>query len=74
MGKSPCRAGGRLAGVQPAGDRAAAMFGTPQERSRRMVLLRKQLAEAIAAEQYERAASLRDELRRLGTSASEGAR
>lgn len=37
----------------------------PEDRQRRESVLRKQLAEAVAAEQYERAVCLRDELRRL---------
>lgn len=38
-----------------------------EERARRVALLRRQLDESVKAEQYERAAMLRDELRRLGT-------
>lgn len=36
-----------------------------EERARRLRLIRKQLDDAVHAEQYERAAKLRDELRRL---------
>lgn len=39
-----------------------------EERARRVAALRRQLDESVKAEQYERAARLRDELRRLGTS------
>jgi protein arginine kinase activator len=56
----------------PTTERAAARLGTPEERSRRLVILRKQLADAVAAEQYERAASLRDELRRLSQPGERG--
>ncbi len=38
-----------------------------QERARRVAALRKQLDESVRAEQYERAARLRDELRNLGS-------
>ncbi len=62
VGKVPKRGPGPRA---DAPTRAAALFGTANERRERSALLRKQLAEAVAAEQYERAAQLRDELRRL---------
>lgn len=48
---------------EPAG--AEAVLGGPSQRAGRIAALRKQLDEAVRTEQYERAASLRDELRRL---------
>ncbi len=44
----------------------AAILGSAIERARRVESLRKALEEAVAGEQYERAARVRDELRRLG--------
>lgn len=41
------------------------VLGGPVQRAGRIAALRKQLDEAVQAEQYERAASIRDELRRL---------
>lgn len=38
------------------------ILGGPDDRERRLMLLRKQLNDAISAEQYERAAKIRDEL------------
>ncbi len=65
VGKIPRRASTQ-AGDGPSPGRAAALFGSVQERAERIVILRQQLAEAVGAEQYERAAQLRDELRKLG--------
>jgi protein arginine kinase activator len=69
VGKAPRRTATESA--RPISERAGALFGTPEERSKRLIILRKQLAESIAAEQYERAAQLRDEMRRLGTTKDE---
>jgi len=44
----------------------AAREEAERERQRRAEMLRRKLAEAVAAEQYETAAKLRDELRQLG--------
>lgn len=44
----------------------AAREEAERERQRRAEMLRRRLAEAVAAEQYETAAKLRDELRQLG--------
>jgi protein arginine kinase activator len=44
----------------------AAVLGSAVERARRIEALRKSLETAVAGEQYERAARLRDELRQLG--------
>ncbi|MEQ8845600.1 MAG: UvrB/UvrC motif-containing protein [Phycisphaerales bacterium] len=41
------------------------VLGDARERAERLALLRKQLEEALAQEQYERAAAVRDELRRF---------
>jgi protein arginine kinase activator len=51
--------------------RAAAMLNE-QERQQRLGALRRQLAEAVQAEQYERAARLRDEVRRLESQGTQG--
>lgn len=45
---------------------ASAREEAEKERKRRAEVLRRRLAEAVAAEQYETAAKLRDELRQLG--------
>ncbi|MEM1186362.1 MAG: UvrB/UvrC motif-containing protein [Planctomycetota bacterium] len=45
-------------------ERLAALLGGQKERAERLTELRKQLERAVAAEQYERAAALRDEIRR----------
>lgn len=57
IGKLPRRA---LAGSTP-----RPVLGDAAQRAARIAALRKQLEEAVCAEQYERAASLRDELRKL---------
>jgi len=59
IGRTPKRAGGTL-------DQAALI----QERTERLKRLHAQLDEAVAAEQYERAARLRDEIRRVSTQTS----
>lgn len=46
-------------------DRLEVLLGTTEERIRRMSELRRLLDEAVRAEQFERAAALRDELTRL---------
>jgi protein arginine kinase activator len=63
-GKLPKRA---LAGtkVRAPGKKAQSVLGGPEQRAGRMSALRKQLDEAVRAEQYERAATIRDELRKL---------
>lgn len=74
VGKIPRRASSAAAsGEQPGPSRAVALFGSAKERAQRIVILRQQLAEAVAAEQYERAAQLRDELRKLGEHRPAGA-
>jgi protein arginine kinase activator len=73
VGKVPRRA---LSGARPGGRLAAAqdeLVEAAQERAQRIALLRKQLDEAVAAEQYERAAKIRDDLRRLGRAEGEAA-
>lgn len=62
VGKVPKQA---LAASRKATPRAEAILGGEQERTQQAALLRKRLDEAIAAEQYERAAKIRDDLRRL---------
>jgi protein arginine kinase activator len=57
-------AAGELGRVEAAPARGASIL-SPQERLQRSLALNKQLQEAVAAEQYERAAKLRDEIRRL---------
>ncbi|MFI4915213.1 MAG: UvrB/UvrC motif-containing protein [Phycisphaerales bacterium JB060] len=63
IGKTPRR---MLAAARE-GDQDAIerVLGGARERAERVALLRKQLEEAVALEQYERAAAVRDELRRL---------
>jgi protein arginine kinase activator len=63
-GKLPKRA---LAGAQApsTGKKKESVLGGPEQRAGRMAALRKQLDEAIRSEQYERAATIRDELRKL---------
>jgi protein arginine kinase activator len=66
VGKVPKRllAGGPKA--SPVARRAPEnILGDREQRAGRMNALRKQLEEAVAAEQYERAAKIRDEIRRL---------
>jgi protein arginine kinase activator len=60
VGKLPARAAG-----QAAGSRSRAMAALVAERAQRLSALRRLLEDAVKAEQYERAAQLRDELRRL---------
>jgi protein arginine kinase activator len=63
VGKTPRSAAGEKA---PAGRAGGASAADASQASRaRAAALRKQLAEAVASEQYERAAALRDELRAL---------
>ncbi len=71
VGKVPCRA---LAASRTSTPQASALLGDEQERLQRTVLLRKQLDDAIASEQYERAAKIRDDLRRLDTAPGAAAR
>lgn len=61
VGKLPRRklAASRLANADPG------VLGSPEEQRERLAALRRQLADAVRGEQYERAARIRDELRRL---------
>lgn len=63
VGKFPHRL---LAALARAGT-SENVLGDPTERAARMGLLRQQLEEAVHAEQYERAAKIRDEMSRLAT-------
>jgi len=65
VGKVPRRAltGARAAG--PGAQRLEALLGGAAQRAGRLAALRKQLDEAVRAEQYERAARIRDEIRRM---------
>lgn len=63
VGKFPRRAAGLTA---PAAAVASELAAKREEILRRVGLLRKKLDEALIAEHYERAAQIRDELRRLG--------
>lgn len=56
----------RPAEESPVAAAAASREEAERERQRRAEMLRRRLAEAVAAEQYETAAKLRDELRQLG--------
>lgn len=47
-------------------ERLEMLLGSLEERTRRLDELRRQLAEAVSSEQYERAATLRDEIRKMG--------
>src|SRR5262249_10323786 len=62
VGKVPRRA---LSGGRTGGSRPEAILGDAAQRAGRITALRKQLDEAVQAEQYERAAALRDELRKM---------
>lgn len=64
VGKSPRSAAGGKTPPATTSDPASAQSAAPGTRAR-AAALRKQLSEAVAAEQYERAAALRDELRAL---------
>jgi protein arginine kinase activator len=57
VGKIPRRA-------SAGGGGAEAVLGGMEERARRLMALQKQLEESVRAEQYERAAQLRDEIRK----------
>lgn len=67
LGKRPRRATGQVES-----SRAKALAALIEERASRASAIRRLLEEAVKAEQYERAAELRDELRRL-TDAPPGA-
>src|ERR1043165_5580736 len=54
---------GAVGGKKPVG--AEGVLGGPEQRAGRIAALKKQLDEAVRTEQYERAAKIRDELRRL---------
>ncbi len=68
VGKVPKRlaesASGGVGGRRP-GAAPVDVLGGPNERTERLKVLNKQLDEAVRAEQYERAAAIRDEIRRL---------
>lgn len=63
VGKIPRRAltGGRGGEGAP----IERLLGDAEERSKRLTLLRKQLAEAVRGERYERAAEIKDEIERV---------
>jgi protein arginine kinase activator len=63
VGKVPRRA---LAASRSAASEGESLLGGERERTQQTALLRRQLDEAVASEQYERAAKIRDDLRRLG--------
>ncbi len=63
VGKTPRRA---LDSGRSKGD-VARLLGDAHERAERLGTLRKQLTDAVEREQYERAAQLRDEMRRVAT-------
>ncbi|MEM7754644.1 MAG: UvrB/UvrC motif-containing protein [Planctomycetota bacterium] len=64
VGKVPRRAlDDSRHGAHP--ERLAALLGDQRERTERLATLRSQLEKAVAAEQYERAAALRDEIQRV---------
>jgi protein arginine kinase activator len=68
VGKLPRRtlAASRLSqGSGTAARGLEAVLGGAEERAKRLTAIRMQLDEAVSSEQYERAAKLRDELRRL---------
>lgn len=67
VGKVPRRAltGARESAASSGKPPAEAVLGGPEQRAGKAAALRKQLDEAVRAEQYERAAAIRDELRRL---------
>jgi protein arginine kinase activator len=71
IGKLPRRALTGAARTLPGPDRGIetrgleAILGGPAELAGRLATLRKQLDESIAAEQYERAAGIRDQIRKL---------
>ena len=71
VGKTPRRA---LARVRSAGDRREleAILGDIEGRAKQIRQLRDQLALAVKAEQYERAAAIRDDLRRLTEGEEDG--
>lgn len=64
VGKIPRRA---LSHRQAEGRDVEAILGDARSRAERLESIRKQLADAVECEQYERAARLRDELRRLAS-------
>ncbi|MFI4881885.1 MAG: UvrB/UvrC motif-containing protein [Phycisphaerales bacterium JB064] len=62
IGKTPKRMLAAAQGEDP--QAVEKLLGSARERAERVALLRKQLEDALAQEQYERAAAVRDELRR----------
>lgn len=65
VGKVPVRALARSRAGGSGSPGVEAVLGGERERAERIKLLKKQLDEAVAGEQYERAAEIRDELRRI---------
>lgn len=66
VGKVPRRAlDDSRRGAHP--ERLAALLGDQKEREERLTSLRKQLERAVGSEQYERAAALRDEIRKVSS-------
>lgn len=59
----------RLLGVEPAGEADQSLVAELAERAKRLAALRNELDGAVKSEQYERAARLRDELKRLSSQA-----
>jgi protein arginine kinase activator len=69
IGKTPRR---MLAAAKEGDTKAIErVLGGARERAERLALLRKQLEEALGMEQYERAAAVRDELRRFEAESSQ---
>lgn len=64
VGKVPARA---LRTGAPTPAMAPAVLGGAEQHAKKIQALRKQLEEAVRSEQYERAATLRDEIQRLST-------
>lgn len=63
-----CRQGGEAADPR----RIEQLMGTRETMAKRLATLREMLAAAVRAEQYERAAALRDEIERLGLGGEAG--
>lgn len=71
VGKTPRRAGAGSPGAAPGGG-APAPVDAGEERARRLRQLQQQLDEAVKGEQYERAARLRDELKKMSVPGGPG--
>jgi protein arginine kinase activator len=70
VGKAPKRGARTIA--TPGTASAPRLALSPEERVQKLQALRRQLEEAVKGEQYERAAKLRDELRRFGEGEGSG--